>query len=263
MAAQVTRRKPRVGIIGGSGPEAGADLFLKLQAAHRAKLGAAYATDRDALDVLLWSVSGVGGPRDVGDVAPGSEGFRRTLKALCVTLKELAPLVDVIVVACNTLHAFEAEMLGFLDLIDQPRSKLLSMVSAASSACLNRGAVAVLGGPVTTHPDLSPYAALGLCCELVRLTDVQKDALRAVIWAVKREGAASEDTAAAFVALLDDVAAAGAATVLLACTELPLVDVAAYCAAANRKVPAVDLLDPTRLVAAAVVDAVHTGPPSQ
>ena len=64
MAAQVTRHKPRVGIIGGSGPEAGADLFLKLQAAHRARLGAAYATDRDALDVLLWSVSGVGGPRD-------------------------------------------------------------------------------------------------------------------------------------------------------------------------------------------------------
>ena len=141
MAAQVTRRKPRVGIIGGSGPEAGADLFLKLQAAHRAKLGAAYATDRDALDVLLWSASGVGGPRDVGDVAPGSEGFRRTLKALCVTLKELAPLVDVVVVACNTLHVFEAEMLGFLDLIDQPRSKLVSImrtIEVEPAACVIR-----------------------------------------------------------------------------------------------------------------------------
>ena len=51
----------RIGIIGGSGPEAGVDLFVKVLSAHRAKLGAAYTGDASAPNILLTQVSAIGG----------------------------------------------------------------------------------------------------------------------------------------------------------------------------------------------------------
>ena len=46
---------------GGSGPEAGADLFLKVLEAHRAALGEAYTGDADAPAILLTQVPAIGG----------------------------------------------------------------------------------------------------------------------------------------------------------------------------------------------------------
>ena len=56
------RTQPVLGIIGGSGPEAGADLFHKVLAVHRRKLGSFYTSDRDAPNLLLSSVADLGGP---------------------------------------------------------------------------------------------------------------------------------------------------------------------------------------------------------
>jgi hypothetical protein len=64
-----------IGIIGGSGPEAGVDLMSKILRAHRSELGERFRTDRDAPNVLLMSVSQVGGPRTAADIAAGSPRY--------------------------------------------------------------------------------------------------------------------------------------------------------------------------------------------
>ena len=101
-------------------------------------MGALYKTDRDAPDILLWSVSGVGGPRTAVDLEPGNpEGtYDVSLKALLDTVRKIAPLVDAIGIACNTLHAMEPmvrEQLGRPNNRDD--DMFVSIVDATLAAC--------------------------------------------------------------------------------------------------------------------------------
>jgi catechol 2,3-dioxygenase-like lactoylglutathione lyase family enzyme len=74
-AAARSRAKPRLGIIGGSGPDAGADLFAKVLGCHRERLGASYAGDEDAPDIVLLQASGIGGGRGVSRPFPSWNRF--------------------------------------------------------------------------------------------------------------------------------------------------------------------------------------------
>lgn len=188
-----TSKKLRVGILGGSGPEAGADLLLKVIHENRNALGAAYLTDRDGPDVVLISCSGIGGPRGPDDVVPGSPHYERSWVALSEAVLELAPMVDRFVVACNTLHMFEAQVRELLARHGYEASMLVSMVAATSAHCraLGLNSLAIWGGPVTCDlRGLSAYRPMAeaLGDAIVPPSDEQRDRLYGIIRGVKRDG---------------------------------------------------------------------------
>lgn len=192
-SAAGARKKYRIGIIGGSGPEAGMDLFGKVLRIHRARLGARYKTDRDAPDVLLVQASGIGGPRGPADVVPGSPHYESSWTALVEAITELAPRVDCFCVGCNQLHCFEPQIRRLLETLGEPADKFVSMVAATTAHCqkLRPASLAICGGPVTTDlAGSSPYRPLAAAmAEAVHpLPAAQCEALKALITRVKQEG---------------------------------------------------------------------------
>ena len=239
----------RIGILGGSGPEAGGDLFRKVLAAHRAALGAGYRGDMDAPDILLSQVSGIGG----GTMA-------ERWPPLAAAVVEIAPLVCCFSVACNALHRFEPDIRQLLTQLGEPPAKFVSMTAATTAHCQWAGpaSIALLGGeavmemqPGGSSPYLSLAAAMGQAT-IWPLNVVQRGRLAAVILAVKADGAPAPDEPVTreLEALLRELEAASVEAVVLACTELPLVPVGALCAGEGRPPPAVQLVDPAELLAA-------------
>lgn len=251
--------RTRIGILGGSGPEAGADLFGKVLKQHRAKLGAAYKTDQDGPDVVLSSCPGIGGPRGKADIVPGSPSYERTWRAMRVAVLELAPMVDRFCVVCNQLHCFEPLIRDLLSSNGHDPAMFVSIIAATSEHCKElgpaKGSMIIFGGPVTCDlAGLSTYrpVAEALPGAVVHVTSAQSDALFAMISEVKGDGPTAS-ASRKFEALLRDVEADGVKTAVLACTELPLMSVDALCAAEGRSPPNVSLVDPTELLAAALL----------
>ena len=176
MVVDSARSKPRLGILGGSGPEAGADLLSKVLRAHRSQLGDAYLTDTDGPDIMLVSASAIGGPHSPErDLTPGTPGYDVLWRALSEHITEMAPRVDRFAVCCNQLHAFEPQIRSHLLSIGEDSEKFVSMITVTTEYChktLVEGrtpwarrqdalpsSVAILGGPATTDLDgHSPYA---------------------------------------------------------------------------------------------------------
>ena len=107
-----------LGIVTGSGPEAGLDLWQKLLAANRVALGDGFRGDIDAPSVIALSDPGLGLSMDL---AANRDVVWQSLSRCC---RKIALQVDCFAIACNTLHAFQPdiEALGlpsrFVSLVD-------------------------------------------------------------------------------------------------------------------------------------------------
>ena len=228
-----------IGIIGGSGPEAGVDLFTKVLAEHRRRIGDCYTGDRDAPDMILFNVSALGGPRTEADVEPGSPARAASWRALEGAVKNALASCDIFGIACNTLHVFAREVAA---LCGDRKSAFVSIVDATIDRLPPSGGgapgVAILGGPATTGPN-SPYRVA-----TAPLAETERERLQKIIWDVKRTGP-SAASRAAFAGLVETLRGRGIETLVLACTELPLV----------ADPGATALLDPTMALAAALLDA--------
>ena len=328
-----SRSRTAIGIIGGSGPEAGMDLFGRVLAAHRRRLGDRYRSDRDAPDLLLWNVPGVGGPRTEIDVTPGTAGgtYEASLEALEGAMLALAPLVGVLCIACHTLHVFVPAILeAHRDTIlpsapsagcsgssssgaavgagpSVGTTRFVSIVDVTVRACRARLArrnrdtagripddegfrIAILGGPATM--DLlgrSPYKRVldELGEDSVYIPPASAiDVVKTIIWQIKRDGRVpntsgdtnnndddeEEGTAGAalrdYYRLLREMASEHRVGIfVLACTELPLIPTDdrhmggdTTGSSGNATTGAVEFIDPTELVAEAVLDATHPCP---
>jgi len=202
--------RSRIGIITGSGPEAGVDLWNKLLRANRLLLGDAYRGDLDAPEVVIFSVPTLGLSMELATHdAEVWSSMKRTATAL-------AARVDHYGIACNTLNHY-AEALANLGLPAQ----LVSMADVARDHLVEHklSRVALLGArPVM---DLGPWSAYR---HLPRTAQVEVpadlDALHQIIYDVKHRGGEAPDIVERFARLLDGLQAD---TALLACTELPLI----------------------------------------
>ena len=89
-----------IGIVAGSGPEAGIDLWQKVLAAARRRLGEQYRGDVDAPRVVIVSEPALGASMDLPatDLAVGA--------ALDATAADVAARCDVWAIACNTLNVY-------------------------------------------------------------------------------------------------------------------------------------------------------------
>lgn len=204
--------RSKIGIITGSGPEAGLDLWRKLLQANRKLHGERFRGDLDAPHVTICSEPALGLSMEL----PANDGA--VWQSLRRTAEAIAPHVDYYAIACNTLNYYQPQ----LDALALP-AKLISFADVAIEHLrANRIVrVALLGAkPVT---DLGPWSHYRRLAEHVQV-ELPKPAmaqrLHQLIYDVKTFGAAGADLRRRFQSIL---ATLEADTVLLACTELPLI----------------------------------------
>lgn len=218
--------RSRIGIITGSGPEAGVDLWTKVLRANRELLGSGYRGDLDAPEVVIFSVPELGLSMELerNDAAVW-EAMQRT-----ATL--LAAHVDYYGIACNTLNHY-ADKLAELGL----PARLVSVADVVIEYLQANGIgrLALLGarpvmdlGPWSAYRSLREHADIELPADL--------DELHRIIYAVKERGGDQADIVADFARVL---AGLKSEVALLACTELPLI---AGTFASPRTVDVTDLL---------------------
>lgn len=222
-----------IGIVACSGAEAGLDLWAKILAANRARLGPAFRGDIDAPAVEIVSEPKL----DLSvDLQRHGAGVRRRLLEVC---RAMALQVDHYAIACNTLHCFAEEGCAL-----PGRGRLVGLPDAAADHLTRQGAtrVALLGAPsvMDLNGGSSPYSELRSRFEIETPSDPAE--VERLILAVKRCGPGAAGLAQSLARIL---AGLEAPVVLLACTELPLLP-------PPREGP--ELIDPTRLVAERLVD---------
>jgi aspartate racemase len=224
--------RPRLGIITGSGPEAGMDLWAKLLQENRRRLGPAFRGDIDAPALSIVSDPELGLSMELEKTA------ETVWRALHADILALDGQVAAFSIACNTLNLF-AGRIGELTL----KSEFISFRDVLHDYLQRSGVerVCLLGArPVAALGQWSPYSDLREVVEFEPVT--QGDVLHQLIYDIKVSGAADPGVRARFSGLLASIESA---TVLLACTELPLL--------ANIATDK-NLVDVTQLVAEAMLD---------
>lgn len=234
-------QRSRIGIITGSGPEAGVDLWTKVLRANRQLLGERYTGDLDAPEVVIFSVPELGLSMEL------EQNDAQVWQAMRRTAMRLAAHVDYYGIACNTLNHY-ADRLAALDLPAQ----LVSVGDVVRDYLTEQGVarVALLGarpvmdlGPWSAYRNLAQHADIELPSEL--------DALHRVIYDVKHRGGEQPDIIARFERVLNGLQSDVA---LLACTELPLIP-------CTLSIPR--LVDVTDLLAAALARRSLAPPPAR
>lgn len=218
--------RARLGIIAGSGPEAGIDLWSKLLTEARSLLGQGFRGDLDAPEVTVLSNPRLGLSMDMAHC----EAQVRT--ELMATIRMMDALTDGFAIACNTLHCFSAEIRELA-----LRSTFFSIVDATARSLRSDGygRIGLLGSKtVMSFGADSPYRRLQeeFDCEQVQ----DPDSVHELIYDIKRLGDVRpvRERCARLIASLE------APVVVLACTELPLV---------VRQVQGKILVDPSAVLA--------------
>lgn len=215
-----------LGVLGGMGPAATLDFLVKLHAATPA------TRDEDHLRVITDS-----DPRLPGRNAALSGDGPSPGPALVAMAQRLERAgAELLAMPCNAAHGWAGEIAAAVGV------PFVSMIEAAADAALATGArrIGVLAAAATLQSGLyrDALAARGLAP-----IEVEAAAIMPLIMRIKA-GDTGAEVGAAMAALAEALAGQGAETVLMACTEVPLV-------LASGEV-AVPLIDAT----AALVDAV-------
>jgi aspartate racemase len=191
----------RVGIIGGLGPAATVDFFRRLVAATPVTI------DQEHIPVIIDSdprcpdrnqaVAGTG-------PSPGP--------ALAASARRLqAAGADVIVMACNTAHAWQSEIEAAIDL------PFLSIIDATVAATSGDGPVGLLAGRGCVHAGLFQQA---FAPREVLIGDLAR--FMALLYRIKA-GDTGSTTRAAMRAEAEALVERGATALIAGCTEVPLV----------------------------------------
>jgi aspartate racemase len=198
-----------VGILTGSGPDAGIDMWTAVLDAWRSVLGASYGGDLDAPAVLVHSVPALGASMDLARHATALE------RIVLDHASELDETCRTWVIACNTLNHFECAIVNA-----NPATTFVSFTEVVERLVRSspHGTTALLGArPVAELGEWSPYARLATL--LVRVDAAVVEDVHELIGDVKRLGPQP---------VLSDrlhelCRRVPAERVLLACTELPLI----------------------------------------
>lgn len=204
--------RARIGIITGSGPEAGLDMWGKVLKANKNLLGEAFEGDLDAPTVSIISEPLLGLSMEL------EKNDSRVWGTLSKVANEVAQQVDYYAIACNTLNYYQPQLEALA-----LESKLVSFGDVVKQKLEQEGVnkVALLGADsVTDLGDWSPYKQLKELFE-VEVPD-PKLGLHQLIYDVKTHGGDMPFIISSFTKLVDSLEAD---LVLLACTELPLIPI--------------------------------------
>ena len=224
--------KKTIGILGGMGPLATADLFQKIVLLTDAH------SDNEHIRVYMDSNSSIP-DRTAALLHGGADPVPPMLDALR-NLEKCGP--DCIVMPCNTAHCFLPRL--------QPETKIpfISMPAAAAKASRERfpgKTAAILGTDGTVQLELYQKALDAEGVAWILPDAEEQAAVMRVIYEGVKAGKGPEDYGADWKRVIDGLLARGADFFILGCTELPL---AAQQAGLNA--PSVD---PTLELAAAAI----------
>ncbi|WP_150117158.1 asparaginase domain-containing protein [Arthrobacter sp. ERGS1:01] len=207
-------RVARLGIITGSGPEAGLDLWSKVLRHNRAMLGELYQGDTDAPFVIIASVPELGHSMEL------ETQEERVWLALERTARQMAPQVDYYVIACNTLNYY-ADRLDALGLSARLITPAQVVIEELHRLDTDSGqSVALLGSRQTM--DLAHWSSYASLAGHFPLEIPAENELHRLIYDVKVAGGSTPQIEEAFLSL---AASLESTVVLQACTELPLINV--------------------------------------
>lgn len=198
-----------MGVLGGMGPAATLDFMAKVYAADRA------AVEQDRVRLIVDCNPAV----DDRNLATRGEGPSPgpALAAMARGLE--AAGAEFLVIACNTAHAWIAEVAAAVDIT------VLSMIDAACGAVATQSPdakrIGLLAGQGCLDADIyqSAFAARGWTAVLPG--PETQAGFMAALYRIK-SGAMGTAERDAFLACAREVAAAGAEAVVAGCTEVPL-----------------------------------------
>lgn len=203
-----------LGIITGSGPEAGLDLWAKILRHTQTLMGPGFRGDLDAPRLVAVSEPALGLSMDL------KANEAAVWAAMERTVREIAPRVDAFAIACNTLNWYAPRIDALL--AGMPGAgQLVSFQGVLHDEIRQSGAgrVGLLGAaPVVALDDHSAYA--GLAAHVAIETPADPDRLQTLIHDVKRLGGAHPSLGPRLEEIIMQMEAD---TILLACTELPLI----------------------------------------
>lgn len=201
--------KKTIGILGGMGPMATADLFQKITAFTDA------AGDSDHIRVYIDSNASIP-DRTAAILSAGAD----PVPAMADSLAKLERCgADCVIMPCNTAHFFLPRLTALTTL------PFLSMIEAAAEACRTRfpgRSAAILATKGTLSAGLYQEALAARGVSFLVPGGAEQDALMDVIYRGVKAGAPPERYREAFASVSEGLAGRGASCFLLACTELPL-----------------------------------------
>ena len=203
--------KKTIGILGGMGPMATADLFRKIVSLTDA-VG-------DSGHIRVYIDSNVSIPDRTAAILDGGED---PVPAMTDSLRKLERCgADCIIMPCNTAHYF----LPRLEAQTQTQTPFLSMIEAAARACRERSpgeTAAVLATKGTLAAGLYQEALAAEGVPFLIPDEGEQEALMEVIYRGVKAGAPPERWRETLLSVTEGLAGRGADRFLLACTELPL-----------------------------------------
>ncbi|WFU84969.1 aspartate/glutamate racemase family protein [Bradyrhizobium sp. CIAT3101] len=199
-----------IGIVAGSGPEAGIDLWSKVLARNQTLFGGDFRGDLDAPRVVVLSEPTLGLSMDL------EENEEIVWHSLKQTIAAIAVQADAYTIACNTLNLFAPRILS----LGLP-GEFVSFQSALSAWVARHRVerIALLGAaPVTS---LGPWSAYQSLQDIVAVETPSNAAeLHNLILDVKRLGSRDPSLRPRLQTLVEGLKSDH---VILACTELPLI----------------------------------------
>lgn len=225
-------RKKTIGILGGMGPLATADLFEKITLLTEAE------TDRDHIRVYIDSNANI--PDRTAAILGNGEDPVPEMASALRNLEKCG--ADCIIMPCNTAHYFLPRLQKMTQI------PFLSILTAAAEACKTQfpgRTVGVLGTTGTLTANLYQKALDKAGVPFVIPVGKEQDALMRVIYQGVKAGKGPDSYRADFLTVLEGMLARGAEVFLLGCTELPL--------AANALNIALPAVDPTAELAKAAI----------
>jgi len=202
--------RKKIGIITGSGPEAGVDLWQKVLYENKLYLKDKFQGDLDAPDVTILSVPELGHSMEL------EKNYDMVWETLKSVVEDICSRVDFFVIACNTLNVYEEkiEELGFKD-------KFLSTLDVVKDYISenNLNEIALIGAyPVIQMKEYSVFKSLN---ESFNIEVPKKfDKVQELIYDVKKCGGTNHKTINNFRHIVDSLTSRD---IFLACTELPLI----------------------------------------
>ena len=204
-----TQEKKTIGILGGMGPLATADLFQKIVLLTKAD------TDREHIRVYIDSNANI--PDRTAAILSGGED---PVPEMASALRHLEACgADCIIMPCNTAHYFLPRL--------QAMTKIpfLSILTAAAEACKAQfpgKTVGILATRGTLAANLYQEALVQTGVPYLVPDAPAQDALMRVIYDGVKAGKGPDSYRADFLTVLEQMSAGGAEVFLLGCTELPL-----------------------------------------
>lgn len=202
--------KKTIGILGGMGPLATADLFRKIVLLTGA--------ERDNEHIRIYIDNNTQIPDRTAAILSGGPDPVPEMAAALRNLEACG--ADCVVMPCNTAHYFLSR------LQEMTKIPILSMLDITAEACAKaypgkRAGILATRGTLSTGLYNRAMSAQGVECVLP--DEPGRDVLMTAIYDGVKKGAPLAAMRDGLIALLERMAAQGAGYFVLACTELPIV----------------------------------------